>query len=487
MKLVYVGIDRQLHLVSDWETGPTTVHLTSPPSFMLRAAPAEGWSWPTWSPDGQWIAAFAVVARDDESGPARVVTTSIDGLRQTEWADLPDAAPLYLQWHPAGTAICVLTQVDSDLRLGLIQADRLGVVKDLAQGVPLFFNWTPDGSRLWVHHGERGKAGGSLLIRDPMGEDEDRLYARTPGSFCAPVFCGGRTFIAVRQSSLEQAVAELAEEAATASDDEDDDQADAGEAALLASLVDEVGEDEEDAGGLLPGVNVDALAELEDAGGDDEDDEDEDDGGVERTGPIVPRRRVASSMLVSCDLLGEDEEEITARPGLIALAAGPDRKAALSWASGGEGAPYHGIDVIDVGAVDGPSVRRLSEAPLLAYTWVPGGAALVVFRVDAPANCMSVVRVDAVSGAEHVLGTFWPTRDLFFWLHFFDQFLDSHPLVSADGAWVTWSGYPAGDGQADLSAPPRVWVRSLVDLAASPIEVGRGTFATFAPAPSASA
>ncbi len=389
MNLVYVGIDRQLHLVSGWEDRAVTLGLTAPPAFTLVPPPEDAWSWPTWSPDGTWIAAFAVVTRDDASGPARIVTMSIDGLRQTEWADLPDAAPLYLQWHPSGEALCALTQVDDDLRLAIVHADRLGHVRAVAQGVPLFFNWTPGGERLWIHHGERGKPGGSLLIRDPLGDDEDHLYPRKPGSFCAPVFMAGRALIALR-------------------------------------------------------------------------------GGEERT-----------STVASCDEQGGDETEVGDRPGLIAFAPGPGGRAALSSATGGEGSPYNGIDIVDLA---GGAPRRINEGPLLALTWVPGGAALVVFRVDAPANCMSVLKVDAETGAEQVLGTFWPTRDLFFWLHFFDQFVDSHPLVSSDGAWVTWSGYPAGEGQADLSAPPRVWVRSLHDIDAAPILVGRGSFATFAPA-----
>lgn len=396
MNLVYVGIDRQLHLVSGWETGSvTTLALTAPPSFTLVPSPQEAWSWPTWSPDGTWIAAFATVTRDDEAGPARVVTMSADGLRQTEWADLPDAAPLYLQWHPAGDALCALTQVDDDLHLGLIRESRLGVVKPVAEGVPLFFNWTPDGSRLWVHHGERGKPGGSLLIRDPLGDDEDQLYPKTPGSFCAPVFVAGRTLIAV---------------AGHANDDE-----------------------------------------------------------------------TRTSLVVSCTPDGAGEIEIADRAGLIALAGGPGGLGALTFATGGEGSPYSGLELFDPASGEAP--RRISEGALLAFTWVPGGKALVGFRVDAPANCMSALLIDAETGAETVLGTFWPTRDLFFWLHFFDQFVQSHPLVSPDGRWVTWSGYPAGGGQADLSAPPCVWVRSLVDVDAKPIEVGRGSFATFPPVP----
>ena len=389
MNLVYVGTDRQLHLVRGQPEAPDRFALTEPPSFTLVPSPQDAWCWPTWSPDGQWIAAFAVTTRDDESGPARVVTMSVDGVRQTEWAELPDSAPLYLQWHPSGNALCVLTQVDDDLHLGVVHADKLGLVREVAQGVPLFFNWTLDGARVWVHHGDpEGKTRESaVVIRDPLGDDEDRLYPRTPGSFCAPVFSGGSTVLAIRAGD-----------------------------------------------GL--------------------------------------------STVVRCDAAGH-ELEIAHHPGLVAVAAGPQNQVAITSATGGEGSPYSGIEIVDLGVDDLAEPERINDGPLLAFTWVPDGSAMVVFRVDAPGNCMSVLRVDRATGAEVTLGSFWPTRDLFFWLHFFDQFVQSHPLVSPDSRWVTWAGYPAGDGQADLSAPPRIWVRSLVDLDAAPIVVGRGLFATF--------
>ena len=389
MKLVYVGTDRQLHLVRGLPESAHSFALTAPPAFTMVPAPQDVWSWPTWSPDGAWIAAFAVTTRDDESGPARVVTTSEDGVRQTEWAEIADAAPLYLQWHPSGEALCVLTQVEDDLQLGLIHADRLGVVKEVASGVPLFFNWTPDGARVWVHHGDSAASSrdGLVVVRDPLGDDEDRVYPRAPGSFCAPMFSGESTVIAIRAGD-----------------------------------------------GL--------------------------------------------STVVRCNAEGA-ELEIAHHPGLIAMAPGPGSLVAITSASGGEGSPYRGIELVDLRNNNGAEPERINSGPLLAFTWVPDGSAMVVFRVDAPGNCMSVLRVDRTTGAEVVLGTFWPTRDLFFWLHFFDQFVQSHPLVSPDSRWVTWAGYPAGDGQADLSEPPRIWVRSLVDLEAAPIVVGRGLFATF--------
>lgn len=391
MKLVYVGIDRHLHLLEGDPAAPAATSLTAPPPFTVGQPDADAWSWPTFSPDGAWIAAIAVSARDDESGPARVVTTSTDGLRQTEWAELPDAVPLYVQWHPSGQALCVLSQVDEDLRLSVVHADRLGAVRDVAQGVPLFFNWTPDGDRVWVHHGVRrgSRATVALLVRDPLGAAEDELYPKTPGSFCAPVFVAGQPVVAVRAPEGMSAVVAVQSEADTL--------------------------------------------------------------------PLVERA------------------------GLLALVAGPGGLLGVTASEGGEGAAYTGVDVLDLRAAE-PAPVRVTDGKLLAFVWTPDAAALIVFRVDTEGNCMSALHVDRATGVESLLGTFWPTRDLFFYLHFFDQFVQSHPLVSPDGRWLTWAGYPAGGGQADLSEPPRVWVRSLTDLAARPIEVGRGSFSTFAAA-----
>lgn len=389
MKLVYVGIDRHLHLIEGGPEAPVRTSLTAPPPFTVGQPDADAWSWPVFSPDGAWIAAIAVSARDDASGPARVVTTSVDGLRQTEWAELPEAVPLYVQWHPSGQALSVLSQVDEDLRLEVVHAERLGVLREIAQGVPLFFNWRPDGRRVWVHHGVRrgARATVALLVRDPLGSAEDELLPRTPGSFCAPVFVDGQPVAAVRGAA-----------------------------------------------------------------------------GV--------------SEVVAFDAAG-DTRVLTERSGLLALVAGPGTLLGVTASADGEGAAYTGIDMVDL-ADDPPAPVRVSEGKLLAFVWTPDGSALVVFRVDAEGNCMSALHIDRATGAESLLGTFWPTRDLFFYLHFFEQFVSSHPLVSADGRWLTWAGYPAGGGQADLSEPPRIWVRSLTDLAARPIEVGRGSFATFA-------
>ena len=56
-----------------------------------------------------------------------------------------------------------------------------------------------------------------------------------------------------------------------------------------------------------------------------------------------------------------------------------------------------------------------------------------------------------------------------------------HSLLSPDGRYLVYAGYPAGGGQADLSSPPRIYVKDTENLAAPPVEVGVGSFAVFSP------
>ncbi len=392
-RLAFIGLDRQIY-VTDAAAGSEPVALTAPvpragASWGVLARSQEAWSWPTWSPDDAWIAAFAVEGSDTESGPVRVVALSLDGVRQVEWAHIPNASPIYLQWHPSGDAISVLLQQGAELALSLLRKERLGQVRPLEQGVPLFFNWTPDGSRVLIHVGGKDDPGGRLVLRDPMGDGEDVLFDRSPGSFCAPVFPAGRAVVALRHED--------------------------GGSEVVASAAD-----------------------------------------------------------------GTDATSLFVRRGLLAVVPAPNGApwVAVSSAPRGEGTPYRGIDLVHV--VTGES-REVSVSDCLAFFWSPKGDYLLYAVVDSDANCLhwNMVFVDG-GGPSIPLGSFWPTRDILFYLHFFDQYAQSHPIISSDGRYVAFAGYPAGGGQADLSSPPRIFVKDVTEPDRPPELAGRGSFAVFA-------
>jgi hypothetical protein len=395
-RLAFVGLDRQLYVtdVSEAGAGKEPIALTAPVpgagagSWGMAARPSESWSWPTWSPDDAWIAAFAVEGSDTESGPVRVVALSLDGVRQVEWAHIPNVSPIYLQWHVSGDAISVLLQQGSELALSLLRKQRLGQVRPLEQGVPLFFNWTPDGQRVLIHVGGKDDPGGRLVLRDPMGDGEDILFDRTPGSFCAPVFPAGRAVVALRHED--------------------------GGSEVVASAAD-----------------------------------------------------------------GTDPTSLFVRRGLLAVVPAPNGAPwiAVSSAPRGEGTPYRGIDLVHIETGES---REVSVGDCLAFFWSPKGDYLLYAVVDSEANCLLWNMVYVDGGPSIPLGSFWPTRDILFYLHFFDQYAQSHPIISHDGRYVAFAGYPAGGGQADLSSPPRIFVKDVTDPDRPPELAGRGSFAVFA-------
>ncbi len=392
-RIAFVGIDRHIHLVSTDGSGLT--QLTSPigagtGAWGLGRKAQEAWSWPTWSHDASWIAAFSVEPGDQQTGPARVRALSVDGIRELEWAELQGSAPVYLQWHRSGDALMVLLQQGEELAMGVLRREHLGRMRTIEHGVPLFFNWAPDGSRLACHIGAPRGGPGRLLLRDPLGVAEDILFDEAGGSFCAPVWCGDLLAYAIR-----------------------------------------------------------------------------------------PDGDPLSTVVVS-NPDGTGRRALLARRGLLALVAAPDGLPflAVSHAPRGEGTPYRGIERVDL---DTGEVCRVVEDDLLAFFWAPGGEWLLTVQVDKQENCLRCHRVDAETGASTFLVTFWPTRDLLFFLHFFEQYASSHSLLSPDGRYLVYAGYPAGGGQADLSSPPRIYVKDTLHPDVPVTEVGRGSFAVYAP------
>ena len=387
-RIAWVGNDRQLYAAS--LNGGPTLALTRPPpaglgSWGTSPRAPEVWSWPTWSPDGRWIAAFSVESTDDRVGPVRVDTIGLDGVQQEVWWEGPGVSPIYLQWRPQGDALSILLQRDEELVLGVIRRQEVGRMREVETGVPLFFNWTPDGSRLLLHVGQRGEKGGRIVLRDPLGPAEDVLFPQDAGSFCAPVFANGRAVYAVAGESHSE---------------------------VLASTIS-----------------------------------------------------------------GERPHKLDDGPGLYALVGGPGKVplVAMSRSSRQEGSPYQGIDVADVRT---GKVRRLTDLGLFAFSWSPCGTWILGAQVAAAENCLRWWKIP-LSGEAIELGTFWPSRDMLFYLHFFDQYTTSHSLISPDGRWITFAGYPAGEGHKDLSSPPRIYVKDTTAPDSAPSEVGTGVFAVW--------
>ena len=171
-----------------------------------------------------------------------------------------------------------------------------------------------------------------------------------------------------------------------------------------------------------------------------------------------------------------DLEEIEPVDGLVALVASPDRRhIARAVAPSGDGTPYRHLAVIDAKTRE---VRPLTDRTCLAFVWCPDGERLVLARVDTTRNLLEWHLVDTRDGSSRHLVDMHPTRDLGFYLRFFEQYAQSHPIVDPTGQYLLVAG--GLHGKNELSDTPRLWQVSLEDGKTE--DLGEGVFAVYAPA-----
>ncbi len=179
--------------------------------------------------------------------------------------------------------------------------------------------------------------------------------------------------------------------------------------------------------------------------------------------------------LISTTFEGDQEKLLLEFDGLGAAVPVPGKNAIVfSSAPDGGNLPYRGATWIDI---DTTKPTRLTEDDCVAFFWSPGGAQLIYVGVDKTGNCLTWYSVrDNENPVE--LCRFWPSREMLFYLHFFDQFVRSHHLVSADGRFLVFSGHLHEDGPPE--GPPNILVLDLRGEA--PIRVvSAGFFACFCP------
>lgn len=161
--------------------------------------------------------------------------------------------------------------------------------------------------------------------------------------------------------------------------------------------------------------------------------------------------------------------------GLVAVTLSPDGTClGRAVAFGGDGSPYTDLAIID--PADGAS-RRIRDDPCLAFLWTPSGDRMVIAAVDTEANVLDWLVLDVNTGEEKMLLSMRPTRELAFYLRFFEQYHHTHPIVSPDGRFLLVGG-DIGGGQGS-GVTPHLWK---VPLDGSPpTSIGEGVFAVFPP------
>jgi len=160
--------------------------------------------------------------------------------------------------------------------------------------------------------------------------------------------------------------------------------------------------------------------------------------------------------------------------GLVALVASPDgRKVARAVAAGGDGTPYGDLALLDPATGE---IQPLDNAPILAFVWTADSRSLITAQVDTDRNLIAWTRV-GVSGRPEHLVDMYPTRDFGFYLRFFEQYCQSHPIVDPSGRALLLAG--GIDGHGDPHRSQGLWELDLSDLTAT--QVADGVFGVYGP------
>lgn len=201
-RFAYVGLDRQVHVAQPDGGERRQVTYAQVESPLMRWGGSSGGdacAWPTFSPQGDFMACFRSTVVEGQSTPSdiRVAVLQVDGPEEVELDRIDEGLPLYARWSPDGQALAVLVQADDQLELRVCTRDQVGRHRVVDEGPPLFFGWLPDSRRLVLHAG--GPSGSRLTVRDPLGSGEDVPLPGVPGTFCAPIVVGDRVVYAIQR------------------------------------------------------------------------------------------------------------------------------------------------------------------------------------------------------------------------------------------------------------------------------------------------
>lgn len=127
--------------------------------------------------------------------------------------------------------------------------------------------------------------------------------------------------------------------------------------------------------------------------------------------------------------------------------------------------------------------RTISDRPANAVFWSPTGDALFAFEPMPGTTLIALTRYDLEREGGERLARFQPSAEFASLLAFFDQFAQSHQLVSPDGRWITFAGLALGNGGSGRRGfgPQNGCYIAPADGSSAPLRVAAGSIGFFPP------
>ena len=174
-------------------------------------------------------------------------------------------------------------------------------------------------------------------------------------------------------------------------------------------------------------------------------------------------------------------------PARLLVATGP--APAFAWSPDGRILAFAARESVEPGAhlgvslipADGGEPHTLSEEPLLAFFWSPDAEHLVCVGGEVGSRMVHVQTLAVGNGAARDLGWVRPTRDFWFLLSHFDQYVSSMRLVSPDSSRVVLAAAHAKEMENGVIPTVRQIIARPIQEGDEDAVVGRGRTASWSP------
>ena len=115
-----------------------------------------------------------------------------------------------------------------------------------------------------------------------------------------------------------------------------------------------------------------------------------------------------------------------------------------------------GIELLDLDTGNFESITKIKEPDInwQSMFWSPDGSKLLISAINAAQRWLEWQFWDGQS--HQVINQFLPAREQLFYLHFFEQFRLSHPILSTDNKHFYFSAYEPPHKRREF--PPKPWV-----------------------------